>query len=97
MKKFVSCILVLFSVLTTVQAKTTDIVLKSPDGKTSVNIVAGGPALSYSVTRNGLEVLSPSELAMTIRTSGKSGDKDVSSGGTVKKVKNDKERRNKYE
>lgn len=90
MKRIIISVLALFAVLTAVQAKTTDIVLKSPDGKTSVNIVAGGPSLSYSVTRGGLEVLSPSELAMTIRTSGKSGDKDVVTGGSVKKVKNGK-------
>ena len=64
MKKLLLTLL-LFSAGTGISAaKTYD--LKSPDGKIAVRVDVGADAVTYSISRDGKELIAPSPLSLTL-------------------------------
>ena len=79
-KLFAIAALLVATVSFTASAATKTYQLTSPDGKTSV-VVNNDGALTYSVSRAGILLLSPSPIGMEI-----SGGKEFGAGDKVKKV-----------
>ncbi|MDD2595820.1 MAG: glycoside hydrolase family 97 protein [Bacteroidales bacterium] len=65
MNRLLTFILVSLLALTSAQAGAKHYLLSSPDGKTTISIVAD-KSVSYSVSHLGCEVLSPSAISMTL-------------------------------
>ena len=64
MKKLLLTLL-LFSAGTGISAAKT-YELKSPDGKIAVRVDAGTQAVTYSISRDGKELIAPSPLSLTL-------------------------------
>ena len=87
MKKLLLTLL-LFSAGTGISAaKTYD--LKSPDGKIAVRVDVGADAVTYSISRDGKELIAPSPLSLTLADGRVLGRK-----ASVRKASAKKRRRN---
>mgnify|MGYP002856203767 FL=1 len=86
MKRILTSLICMALALSAWSAKSDVYKLASPDGATIVSVNAGGKTLTYSVQRNGQEVLGTSAMSMTLRTTRKNKINEFQVGGTVKKA-----------
>ena len=84
MKKLFLTLLLFCAGTAVLAAKTYD--LKSPDGKTSVRVDVGADAVTYSVLRDGRELIAPSPLALKLADGRVLGQKPVVRKASAKSV-----------